>query len=403
MRVRSSILLMSTLAVISDAVLIAFYPQFFEQRYGVTSAVHVGAYIAAISIVVMCTLPLWARAARHVDTLRLLLWTQCAAGMLCVMSAWAGSVQGYWLLTMLMFGCKSSYLLMFPLLMRLEAPASHGLVIGLLSVLVHLGGIFGAAAGGYALQRFGPAGCIALMAAADFAQMLVCARLLRSGRVPPPPPPPLAAASATSHRRMAAVGVLKLSLVMLVFDFSAYLVRPFFSVYWAGLSGSSPLATGLVFAVPGFVALLALAVNKRLQTLGAAAPDHLLGNLMLGAAGLLLQAAPAEATIVLGRCLYGWALFQLVVKLEVSLFRISTPDAYAGHYGIANFFQNLGVLLSSFAAGALVSRFGIPLTFVIAAAGFVFTALLDRLTVRLDRLAPPTVSSTPLGAAHHAT
>jgi predicted MFS family arabinose efflux permease len=397
---RFSILLMSTLAVISDAVLIAFYPQFFEQRYGVTSAVHVGAYIAAISIVVMCTLPLWARVARHVDTLRLLLWTQCAAGVLCVMSAWAGSVQGYWLLTMLMFACKSSYLLMFPMLMRLEAPASHGIVIGLLSVLVHLGGIFGAAAGGFALQWFGPAGCIALMAAGDFAQMLVCARLLRSGI---PAPPPLAAASAASHRWTAAVGVLKLSLVMLVFDFSAYLIRPFFSVYWTGLSGSSPLVTGLVFAVPGFVALLALAANKRLHTRGAAAPDHLLGNLTLGAAGLLLQAAPVEAAIVLGRCLYGWALFQLVVKLEVSLFRISTPAAYAGHYGIANFFQNLGVLLSSFAAGALVSRFGIPVTFLIAAAGFAFTALLDRLTVRLDRLAPPTVSLTPLGAAHHAT
>lgn len=401
MSLRPSILLMSTLAVISDAVLIAFYPQFFEQRYGVTSAVHVGAYIAAISIVVMCTLPLWARVARHVDTLRLLLWTQCAAGVLCAMSAWAGSVQGYWLLTMPMFACKSSYLLMFPLLMRLEAPASHGIVIGLLSVLVHLGGIFGAAAGGFALQRFGPAGCIALMAAGDFAQMLVCARLLRSGRMRAPAPH--AAAMARAQRWTAAVGVLKLSLVMLVFDFSAYLIRPFFSVYWTGLSGSSPLVTGLVFAVPGFVALLALAANKRLHARGAAAPDHLLGNLMLGVAGLLLQAAPVEAAIVLGRCLYGWALFQLVVKLEVSLFRISTPEAYAGHYGIANFFQNLGVLLSSFAAGALVSRFGIPLTFLIAAGGFVFTALLDRLTVRLDRLVPPTVSLIPQGAAHHAT
>jgi hypothetical protein len=63
---RTTIAVMSAFAVVSDAVLIAFYPQFFERRYGVTSAFHVGAYIAAISIAVMCTLPLWARVARRV-------------------------------------------------------------------------------------------------------------------------------------------------------------------------------------------------------------------------------------------------------------------------------------------------------------------------------------------------
>lgn len=395
MSLRFSIVLMSALAVVSDAVLIAFYPQFFELRYGVTSAWHVGAYIAAISIAVMCTLPLWARAARRVETMRLLMATQCAAGCLCAASYWADSVLAYWVLTMLMFMCKSSYLLMFPYLMRLERPESHGLTIGLLSVVVHLGGIFGAAAGGLVLQRFGPAACLWLMAAGDFAQMLICAGLVASNKAPRVNAP--ADAARASHSRAALARVLRLGLVMLVFDFSAYLTRPFFSVYWEQLSGTGPALTGFVFAIPGVVALAALAVNKRAQSRGAPLPDHTLGNLMLGAAGLLMQAGPAEWIVLLGRCLYGWALFQVTVKLEVSLFRISTPEAYAGHYSVANFFQNLGVLLSSFAAGALVARVGIGLTFLIAAAGFALTALLDRLTVSVDRLAPPI---SPLGARH---
>jgi DHA1 family multidrug resistance protein-like MFS transporter len=396
MSLRWAIVLMSGLAVVSDAVLIAFYPQFFELRYGVRSAFHAGAYIAAISIAVMCTLPLWARVARRVDTMRLLLVTQGTAGCLCAASWWADSALAYWVLTMLMFMCKSSYLLMFPYLMRLERPESHGLVVGLLSVVVHLGGIFGAAAGGWVLQRFGPATCVWLMAAGDFAQMLVCGWLIASNRAPRVNAP--APAAHKAHRGAALAGVLRLSLVMLVFDFSAYLTRPFFSVYWERLSGLGPAVTGFVFAIPGVVALVALALHKRAQARGTPLSDSMLGNLMLGATGLLMHAAPAEWSVLLGRCLYGWALFQVTVKLEVSLFRISTPEDYADHYSVANFFQNMGVLLASFAAGALVDRFGIGLTFVIGAAGLALTALLDRLTGSVDRLPPQ--PSPSLGVPH---
>jgi MFS transporter, DHA1 family, multidrug resistance protein len=238
------------------------------------------------------------------------------------------------------------------------------------------------------------------MALGDFAQMLVCWQLIRAGHarsVPDVAPP------ASAARRRATLPVLQLGLLMLTFDFSAYLVRPFFSVHWEHLSATGSLASGLVFAIPGVVALFALMLNRRARSRGAEPADWLPGQLALGAAGLMLQAFSSEVLVVLGRCLYGWALFQVAVKLEVSLFRISTPDAYASHFGIANFCQNLGVLLSSFAAGALVDRFGIGPTFVIAAGGFLLTALLDRLTLRVNHLSrPQSPPPLPLGAVQHA-
>ncbi|PZP77089.1 MAG: MFS transporter, partial [Ectopseudomonas oleovorans] len=79
------------------------------------------------------------------------------------------------------------------------------------------------------------------------------------------------------------------------------------------------------------------------------------------------------------------ALYQVIVKLEVTLFKVSTPDAYARDFGVTNFFQNLGVLLSSFGAGFLVNLVGIPLTFVIAAAGLLLTAIIDRGWFGVDR------------------
>lgn len=156
MTLRVYIILMTTFAVISDAILIPFYPQFFASRYGLDSPVHVGAYVAAISIAVMCTLPVWARVAKRVEPLHLLVYTQCAAGTFSLLSDWAPDVVTYWVLSMLMFMCKSSYLLMYPYMMRLTPKEQHAATVGILSVVVHFGAIFGAVVGGFVLQTWGP-------------------------------------------------------------------------------------------------------------------------------------------------------------------------------------------------------------------------------------------------------
>lgn len=399
MTLRTHILAMSWLAVVSDAVLIAFYPQFFAQRYGTADPVHAGAYVACISLAVMCTLPLWARVNRHVGTMTLLVWTQLAAGILCIASFWAGSLEVFWLLSMLMFACKSSYLLMFPYLMRLEPPHAHAATVGTLAVLVHAGAIFGAAAGGQVLEHLGPGACLWLMAAGDLLQMAMCLHLLRSGLAPRlADAPPAASAASPAGDGGVLRRVLHLSGVLLVFDFAAYLVRPFFTQHWESLAAwDMPGMSGVVYAIPGVVALAALAWGGHARATGRSPMDSLAPNLLVGAAGLALQAAPSTTAVLVGRVLYGWSLFQATVQLETRLFRISPPHSYASHYGIVNFFQNLGVLLSSFAAGALVERMGMPATFVIAAAGFVLTVWLDRLA---GWPSPAPSSSTTLGATH---
>ena len=387
MTLRVYIILMTTFAVISDAILIPFYPQFFASRYGLDSPVHVGAYVAAISIAVMCTLPVWARVAKRVEPLHLLVYTQFAAGTFSLLSDWAPDVVTYWVLSMLMFMCKSSYLLMYPYMMRLTPKEQHAATVGILSVVVHFGAIFGAVVGGFVLQTWGPRASIVAMAAGDFFQMAVCLYLIRSGKIVRVNSGEHAEAAAAEAPRTSwrdRLPILRLALVMLVFDFSAYLIRSFFAVYWQQVSGhDSEFVSGMVFAIPGAMAILALRLHARIRARGGKLPDHTLGNLLLGAAGLLLQAAPNPVLIVIGRVLYGWALFQIIVKLDVNLFRLSTPQRYAHDYSITNFFQNLGVLLSSFAAGAIVNRYGLHVPFLLAACGFALTALLDRLILNV--------------------
>lgn len=395
MTLRIAILIMSACGVISDSILIAFYPQFFEMRYGLTSPVHVGAYIAAISIAVMCALPFWAKLTRRIETLHLLWITQFLAGSLAIASAHAPTVHVYWVLTMLMFIMKASYLLLFPYLMRAEKPENHGLVIGMVAVVVHVGAIFGASVGGSALEHLGPEASMYLMSAGDFVQMGICLFLIFSvsktrannedtranhNKTTAEKNPPL------TRPAGAWIALAKLSGLMLLFDMSAYLVRPFFSVYWESIyAPGNQTITGIVFAIPGMVAIVGLIINKSFLKNKFRNLDHTAVNLVIGATGLLLQASSSPLLVLIGRCLYGWSLFQVVVKLEVTLFRISQPAFYDRDFAVANFFQNFGVLLASFAAGYIVSWIGVPMSFALAAGGFVFTAIIDRHLFGVDR------------------
>jgi MFS transporter, DHA1 family, multidrug resistance protein len=384
MKLRPTLVAMMALSVLSDAILIPFYPLFFAQRYGETSALHAGAYVAAISLAVMMTLPLWARLARHIDSLHLLVWTQLAAGALSLMSYAAPSLAVFWLLSLPMFMCKSSYLLMYPYLMKLEPAATRASMIGLLSVAAHLSAILGAVLGGWIMQAWDASASVVAMAAADFIQAAICIRLIGTHRIARSPTRAdqardLAHEDAPGRRRdrAARLPIFRLFFVMLAFDLSVYLARPFFSVYWqqAGFSTSEALA-GLVFAIPGIVAIAALWFNRRAALRGKRAFDQVVPNLLLAAAGLLLQASDHALWIVAGRCLFGWALFQITVRLDVTLFRLSSPDAFAADHSLAYFFQNLGVLLASCLAGLIVEHLGLDAPFLFAAVGTFATALL---------------------------
>lgn len=380
MRLRHGLILMTLFAVISDALLIPFYPQFFAQRYGQTSPWHVGAYVAFISITVMCVFPLWVRVARRFETLHILQVTQGIAAALCLASYWAPGLVSYWGLSMAMFAFKSSYLLNFPYLMRTETDATRAGTIGLLSVTAHLGVVLGAVAGGAVIERWGVQACVLLMAGADLVQMALCSWLIRSRRMVPV----LAhdAQERSAPQRFSLAGharILQLAVVMLLFDFGAALARPFFSVYWGSLThfGGEAMA-GAAFAVPKIVAVAALVVHRWLTLPEQHPTRRTLANLLLGALGLLLQAAPDVATLLIGRVLLGWALYQLVINFDVQLYQLSTPDDFGRDYGVINIFQNCGVLLASFTAGSLVATHGLQAPFVVAGAAFLLAAALWR-------------------------
>ncbi|MDX1755928.1 MAG: MFS transporter [Marinobacter sp.] len=366
---------MTISAVVADSMLLPFYPHFFATVFGVTDANHIGLYLSACCFAVILALPMWARLVQRTGVLRLLVYTQIAAGLLSILCYWTDTLVLFWLVSLTMLVFKASYLLIYPMIMAEERRDSHGNTIGLLSVVVHLGGIVGAVLGGAVLQWFEPRQVFLVMAVSDFLQTATCLFLLRHPVSEDSEPAPAATPSSAEPTSGAAGRfLLPLGLVMFAFYFSAYLIRPFFVRHWEAVSAlQDEVVSGLVFAIPAAIAVLALWLNARRNATATAGAGIVLA-MVLAAVGLLIQGTDQPLYVLLGRCLFGWGLFQATVRLDQLLFALSTPARYAADFSKINFSQQFGVLVASLVAGSLVARFDLASPFLAGAGGLLLTA-----------------------------
>lgn len=382
MSLRNFLIAMTMVAVVSDYLLHPFYPQFFEARFGVSDPQTVGNYFAAICFMVMLAFPFWAFVSKKVPELRILVYTQFIAGLLALYCFQTTSHLNFWIASLLMVCFKGSYLLVYPFILRIISVDEHTKTIGVLSVVVHLGGILGAVIGGLIVDLVNPSYIFLVMAAGDFIQMLMSSYLIK--RKPSALDLPNQEKESTTKKALLPNGfVLKIGLVTLVLYFSDFMTRPFFSRYWEFISiHDSKFVSGLVYAIPGLVAVFALWFTHKRTPKSSIAKQITLA-LLLGTVGLLLQASPIDGVVIVGRLIYGWAIFQSMVQFDALLFQLSKPEHYAVDYSKIHFFQNLGVLLASFSAGILVDLQGLQAPFIIAFLGFVFSLAIYYMLFRL--------------------
>ncbi|MEM9695794.1 MAG: MFS transporter, partial [Myxococcota bacterium] len=105
---RNVLLMTTAIAVVSDALLIPFFPDLFRQRFEVESSTHIGVYLAATCLVVVFVLPLWARLERRIGALPVLILAQAAAGSLAVACHFCTDLVSFWVLSLTMVAFKAS-------------------------------------------------------------------------------------------------------------------------------------------------------------------------------------------------------------------------------------------------------------------------------------------------------
>ncbi|AQQ66368.1 hypothetical protein Mag101_00915 [Microbulbifer agarilyticus] len=383
-RLKFCLIGLTVVSVIADTMLLPFYPEFFSKEFGVGDARHVGIYIAACCFTVMVTFPLWAKVATRIHELHLWVYTQFAAAIMGAACFVTESLVLFWVFSQLMLVFKASYLLIYPYVMRLEEKDKHLGVASLFAVLMHFGAIFGALLGGSLLEYVSPRAVFLVMPASDILQILVCIYLIRRMRVPlritaeseskAGVPDEESNSAVTPVSKNISGVVFRFGVVSLLFYFSAFLIRPFFVEYWQSLHEVvNTLFAGLVYSIPAWVALAGIWLNRRFPR-----PNHYqviayaFGWIIVGAS---LQGVGEPFWIILGRCVYGWGLFQITVRLEVLLFDASEKKDFARNFSRVHLCQNLGVLISSFAVGEIVARVNLSTPFLLSVASFFITAV----------------------------
>ncbi|WP_245907046.1 MFS transporter [Reichenbachiella versicolor] len=375
MSLKYFLVLMTFVAVVSDYILHPFYPHFFADRFGVNSSDHVGYYFSSLCLVIMIAFPFWAYVSKKIAELRILILTQIIAGTLALCCYQIQSYLWFWILSLVMVMFKGSYLLIYPYALKVSGSQDHASTIGLLSVVLHLGGILGAVLGGVVLDFITPESAFIVMAIGDFIQMAMSAYLLKSSRYDTSM---IKGEKQKSLKRTfrERFFILKIGLVTLILYFSDFIIRPFFTRYWEMVSNmESTLLTGVIYAIPAIVALVTLWYNSR-NTSRWSFNRKISIALLVGIPGLFLQGMQNEYLIIIGRILYGWAIFQSAVQFDVLLFESSSPESYATDYSKVHFMQSLGVLIASTVSGLIVSDFGLQIPFPVSLIGFTLTLIL---------------------------
>ena len=383
------------LSVISDSMLLPFYPQYFDQVFDLQDPVYAGRYLASYCLVVMLAFPLWAQLNKRLATLPLLLVTQSLAALMSLACFAADTLMAFWLAALLMMLCKASYLLIYPFMLRQQPCDQHSHIIGLLTVIVEFCAIAGALLGGLWMQHFEPRQAFIVMAGGDMLQALVCAGLLYRGQGNERPTAAPVPAAPGMPRTL-----LKLALVKLMFFFSAFLGFHFFTQYWAMLTPHPHrLLSAGVFAIPAIMALLGLAYNRYARQ--PPCPSRLSHSLMLAALGAGLQALPEPLWVVIGRLLFGWALFQSIVRIDWLVFKLSEPQRYAQDYSRLRMAQSLGVVLAVYSASHLLRHWPPGYLFAASALGLCLSGLCFTLLLRPSLSAQSSLLSSSI--VHPAT
>jgi len=167
--------------------------------------------------------------------------------------------------------------------------------------------------------------------------------------------------------------ILKLGIVTALFYFSAFLIRPFFASYWQTISEwDSEIVSALVYAIPAGIALLCLLLSYRFSS--SQSNFQIISRaLCIGMLGLFLQGSQEYWMVILGRCIFGFSMYQVSVRLEVFLFNVSEPENYGRDYSKIHIFQNVGIILASFATGYLAKILDASIPFFLAVGGFFIT------------------------------
>ncbi len=368
------------LAIFNEVLLSPFYPQFFRKVFGVEDLAYTGYYIFVCRLTVVLCAPFWGILARRFEVKHLLYIGQAGTAVMTALMGTSTSTNQFLLYTILLLLCKSSYLLVYPLIIQLAGEDKRATVAGTYQAVFHGAIIAATITGAWMVNLDAPLFLFYPIAAADVLQLGICLYMLRGVSTQP--------LDVAAERQPSVVGnqtIVAIGIVILIFQLANNLVRPFFTAYVTASAplGISLLESSFLFMIPSIMAIAALPYIRKSCHTQRLSPIYLVGLCLL-AGSLYLQGWTQHLSVlvlVLARVVYGFCLAVTQAALELQLFGSSTTKSLHFNYSLATSFANVGHLGAPLMASWLVSTYSLAAPFLAAATICCVNLLFARFTV----------------------
>lgn len=351
------------LSIFNEVLLSPFYPQFFRKVFGVTDLAYTGYYIFVCRLTVVLSAPVWGVLSRRFEVKHLLYVGQFGTAVMTALMGTSTSAEQFLIYTILLLLCKSSYLLVYPLIIQLGGKEKQAAIAGTYQAVFHGAIIIATIVGAFMVNIDTPLILFYVIAAADLLQLAICAYMLRGvstqqagrrGENQPVAPNQLGY-------------IITIGIVILTFQLANNLVRPYFTEYVTAEPLSVNLLTSsLLFLIPSVMAIAALPYIRR-----ACRPERL-NTIYLAGISLLIISLGVQGlsfnlpVLILARIVYGFFLAVTQAAIELQLFNKSTAKHLHFNYSLTTSFANIGHLGAPLLASWLVNTYNLATPFIAA-------------------------------------
>lgn len=367
------------LAIFNEVLLSPFYPQFFRKVFGIEDLAYTGYYIFICRLTVVICSPLWGILARRFEVKHLLYVGQLGTAIMTALMGTSTTANQFLIYTVLLLACKSSYLLVYPLIIQLAGEAKRAAVAGTYQAVFHGAIIAATIAGAWMVDLDAPLFLFYWIAAADIFQLGLCLYCLRNVSTQRPDQQDVNELPTNENQTGF---ILAIGSVILTFQLANNLVRPYFTEYVIEAPFNlNLLSSSLLFLIPSVTAIVALSYIRRACVPKRLGSIYLVG-LSLLSVSLLIQGYTQQVLIlILARIVYGFCLSVTQATLELKLFNHSALNRLHFNYSLATSFANVGNLAAPLIASWLVSSYNLATPLLVAASICAANLLLVRLTV----------------------
>ncbi|MGG3890718.1 MFS transporter [Metabacillus fastidiosus] len=350
------------LGLFSEILLAPFYPQFFSKVFGIQDYSYTGMYIFICRLVVVIISPVWGLLAKYIDAKKLLYIGQAGTALFTAMMAFAESAQQFLLITVCLLLFKSSYMLIYPLIIELSGHKDNASSVASFHAVYHASIICATLVGGWMIGLSNPISLFFYAAMIDVVQLILCILVFRGFNHKPKKEEsqPVLPNKKLFNGFIVLLGVLFFTIMII-----SNVIRPFFTVYTEELFKSSLMVSSILYLIPSVMAIIAMPFIKRFCSPTQITKTYLVSIFLLAVSLLMQSISESIYLFLIGRMLFGFCFILCMASLDIAMFNWKKGGIHL-NFSIIVSFQTVGELVSPILASFLVKIDGLVMPLLVA-------------------------------------